>query len=88
MRQSGEREVVRVWKFSLVGQYGLGEQEQPRTGFSPGKLDACDIFEEFDEQACNRGRTVDIQSAFQFPVHGTEYAGRIWGLIPTQAGLG
>lgn len=53
-----------------------------RLNFSLSKPDASEIFKELDVQACNTGRIVGRQTAFQFPVHGPEHTGRIWGLIP------
>lgn len=50
--------------------------------FFTTKPDASEIFKELDVQACNTGRIVGRQTAFQFPVHGPEHTGRIWGLIP------
>lgn len=50
--------------------------------FSFSKLDVCGILKELDIQAHNRGRIVGRQTEFQFPVHGPECTGRIWGLIP------
>lgn len=53
-----------------------------RLNFSLSKSDASEIFKELDVQARNTGRVVSRQTAFQFPVHGPEHTGRIWGLIP------